>query len=281
MAVFQQRCIYSQINFLFYFRMFNNQYGQNPQQMNQPVQQQGQQMVGQQQQQMSQQMQAAAQQNMQQQPQQQVHEIDDPIIQIKKMVPKLKESLNSVMTISAKVLEFNSRVDYTGADQSRPPSVDQNIQTRRDLENSFEDFYHTADMLEAQIKLAQQQCMNTLQAVSTVGPQYVHLLPRGMPGAPAGMSNFELSRYNEYIDIVKDQISCATEASEILQSSYRNLRKIDVPGQQRRSQNTNNQNNRPGSGGPQQGGPQSPAVSSPGMAQGPGTPGSAPITSQS
>ena len=51
-----------------------------------------------------------------------------------------------------------------------------------------------------------------------------------MPGAPAGMSNFELSRYNEYIDIVKDQISCATEASEILQSSYRNLRKIDVPG---------------------------------------------------
>ena len=132
-----------------------------------------------------------------------------------------------------------------------------------------------------------------------------------MPGAPAGMSNFELSRYNEYIDIVKDQISCATEASEILQSSYRNLRKIDVPGkqqkwktfwkifeikwnflkllkncllklligQQRRSQNTNNQNNRPGSGGPQQG-PQSPAVSSPGMAQGPGTPG-APITSQS
>ena len=181
------------------------------------------------------------------------------------------------MTISAKVLEFNSRVDYTGADQSRPPSVDQNIQTRRDLENSFEDFYHTADMLEAQIKLAQQQCMNTLQAVSTVGPQYVHLLPRGenfsfyyvilhhngqnpylsacsqilficfsniwawkytqvyvsflgMPGAPAGMSNFELSRYNEYIDIVKDQISCATEASEILQSSYRNLRKIDVPG---------------------------------------------------
>ena len=176
--------------------MFNNQYGQNPQQMNQPVQQQGQQMGQQpvQQQQMNQQMQAAAQQNMQQQqPQQQVHEIDDPIIQIKwvfsflqkyrirfrKMVPKLKESLNSVMTISAKVLEFNSRVDYTGADQSRPPSVDQNIQTRRDLENSFEDFYHTADMLEAQIKLAQQQCMNTLQAVSTVGPQYVHLLPRG------------------------------------------------------------------------------------------------------
>ena len=48
------------------------------------------------------------------------------------------------------------------------------------------------------------------------------------------MSNFELSRYNEYIDIVKDQISCATEASEILQSSYRNLRKIDVPGKQQK-----------------------------------------------
>ena len=95
------------------------------------------------------------------------------------MVPKLKESLNSVMTISSKVLEFNCRVDYTGGDQTRPPSVDQNIQTRRDLENAFEEFYHTADLLEAQIKLAQQQCMNTLQAVSTVGPQYVHFI-RGL-----------------------------------------------------------------------------------------------------
>ena len=114
----------------------------------------------------------------------------------------------------------------------------------------------------------------------------------GMQGTPAGMNNFELGRYNEYIEIVKDQISCATEASEILQSSYRNLRKIDVPGKffwkkniflsstqtgqtQRRQQNTNNQNNRPGSVAPSN--PQSPAVSSPGVAGGggggPTTPG--------
>ena len=92
------------------------------------------------------------------------------------MVPKLKDSLNSVMTISSKVLEFNCRVDHTTSDQPRPPSCDQNIQTRRDLENAFEEFYHTADLLESQIKLAQQQCMNTLQAVSTVSPQYVHLI---------------------------------------------------------------------------------------------------------
>ena len=54
----------------------------------------------------------------------------------------------------------------------------------------------------------------------------------GMQAVPQGMNNFELGRYNEYIEIVKDQISCATEASEILQSSYRNLRKIpeNVPG---------------------------------------------------
>merc|ERR1711935_258877 len=272
------------------FMFAQNQYQQNPPQMAPGQQQQQQQQVpGQQQQQpqmapgqqvpaQPQQMQqataaAAAAAAAAQQQQQTVHEIDDPIIQIKKMVPKLKESLNSVMTISSKVLEFNCRVDYTGGDQTRPPTVDQNIQTRRDLENAFEEFYHTADLLEAQIKLAQQQCMNTLQAVSTVGPQYVHFI-RGMQGTPAGMNNFELGRYNEYIEIVKDQISCATEASEILQSSYRNLRKIDVPGQtQRRQQNTNNQNNRPGSVAPSN--PQSPAVSSPGVAGGggPTTPG--------
>ena len=91
--------------------MFNNQYGQNPQQMNQPVQQQGQQMVGQQQQaqqqQMNQQMQAAAQQNMQQQqPQQQVHEIDDPIIQIKWVFSfknRFKSSLEKWFQSSKKV----------------------------------------------------------------------------------------------------------------------------------------------------------------------------------
>ena len=31
-----------------------------------------------------------------------------------------------------------------------------------------------ADLLEAQIKLAQQQCMNTLQACSTVAAQFIH-----------------------------------------------------------------------------------------------------------
>ena len=38
----------------------------------------------------------------------------------------------------------------------------------------FFDLVCLADLLEAQIKLAQQQCMNTLQACSTVAAQFIH-----------------------------------------------------------------------------------------------------------
>merc|ERR1712176_544137 len=127
-------------------KMFGqNQYQQNQQQMNQQMNQPGVQQAGPNQQMPQQGMppNAAAMQSQQQQamqqgaplgaprpqnmPQQQqpVMEIDDPVIQIKKMVPKLKDSLNSVMTISSKVLEFNCRVDHTASDQSRPPTSDQ------------------------------------------------------------------------------------------------------------------------------------------------------------
>jgi len=139
--------------------------------------------------------------------------------------------------------------------------------------------------LEAQIKLAQQQCLNTYQAVNTVAANYIHW-NKGV----GGPTNFELSKYNDYIEIVKDQINCATEASEILQRSYRDLQNIDIPGaNQRRAQMNNaqmNQNNNrnqqisqsasspasavgAGSGGPASQGP----VGSPAVAQ-PATPAS-------
>ena len=41
-------------------------------------------------------------------------------------------------------------------------------------EKKIEKFLILADLLEAQIKLAQQQCMNTLQACSTVAAQFIH-----------------------------------------------------------------------------------------------------------
>ena len=43
-------------------------------------------------------------------------------------------------------------------------------------------------------------------------------------------TNFDLSKYNDYIEIVRDQIKCAQEASHILQRSYQDLQNIDIPG---------------------------------------------------
>jgi len=178
-------------------------------------------------------------------------DIDDPIYQLKKMVPKLKESLHSVMTISSTVLARNTQVDYTGDGERR--TVQSTDHHRQELEKSFEQFYHVADLLEAQIKLAQQQCMNTLQACSTVAAQFIHF--NKVDPQSRMPANFDLSKYNDYIEIVRDQIKCAQEASHILQRSYQDLQNIDIPG--RRNPNTNNQNNTRSAA------PTSPAASTP------------------
>jgi len=178
-------------------------------------------------------------------------DIDDPIYQLKKMVPKLKESLHSVMTISSTVLARNTQVDYTGDGERR--TVQSSDVHRQELEKSFEQFYHVADLLEAQIKLAQQQCMNTLQACSTVAAQFIHF--NKVDQQTRMPTNFDLSKYNDYIEIVRDQIKCAQEASHILQRSYQDLQNIDIPG--RRNPNTNNQNNTRSNA------PSSPAASTP------------------
>jgi len=191
----------------------NHQMAPNPNQMGQTQNQMGQNMGGQQ------------------------SDIDDPIYQLKKMVPKLKESLHSVMTISSTVLARNTQVDYTGDGERR--TVQSTDIHRQELEKSFEQFYHVADLLEAQIKLAQQQCMNTLQACSTVAAQFIHF--NKVDPQSRMPTNFDLSKYNDYIEIVRDQIKCAQEASHILQRSYQDLQNIDIPG--RRNPNTNNQNN--------------------------------------
>ena len=51
-------------------------------------------------------------------------------------------------------------------------SVSRKIVRERNFEKFW--FQFLADLLEAQIKLAQQQCMNTLQACSTVAAQFIH-----------------------------------------------------------------------------------------------------------
>ena len=41
------------------------------------------------------------------------------------------------------------------------------------------------------------------------------------------MGSMELPRYNEYLDIIKDQINCANEATAILQKTYNELQSVD------------------------------------------------------
>ena len=59
----------------------------------------------------------------------------------------------------------------------------------------------------------------------------------------------ELNRYNDYIDIIKDQISCANEATQILQKTYNDLQSVDQNFQQ-------HVRGRSGGGGSGQGGQQ-------------------------
>ena len=53
---------------------------------------------------------------------------------------------------------------------------------RKDLEEAFEEFYHNTDLMESNIRLALQQCLNTLQVIQTIAPSHVNfLIPQRQP----------------------------------------------------------------------------------------------------
>ena len=53
---------------------------------------------------------------------------------------------------------------------------------RKDLEEAFEEFYHNTDLMETNIRLALQQCLNTLQVIQTIAPSHVNfLIPQRQP----------------------------------------------------------------------------------------------------
>lgn len=56
---------------------------------------------------------------------------------------------------------------------------------RTNLEHAFEDFYHQADLLEATIRLAQQQCLNTFASVASISSNHIHFLTPPRNGPPS------------------------------------------------------------------------------------------------
>ena len=64
---------------------------------------------------------------------------------------------------------------------------------RTNLERAFEDFYHQADLLEATIRLAQQQCLNTFASVASVSSSHIHFLTQPRNGPPRELFYFYMS----------------------------------------------------------------------------------------
>merc|ERR1711937_1097665 len=190
-------------------------------------------------QQAQQQQQQQAQLNQQQQ-QQAAAQAEDPIVKIKELVPKLKAALSLIMDRASKALLNNKKID----DVQNGLKAENSSEFRTNLEHAFEDFYHQADLLEATIRLAQQQCLNTFASVASISSNHIHFLTPPRNGPP-NLGSMELPRYNEYLDIIKDQINCANEATAILQKTYNELQSVDQNFQQhvRRGANQSANNN--------------------------------------
>jgi len=236
-------------------QMMSQQHQMSQQNMNQMQQAQQQQQnnaqnnsIQQQQMQQQQQAQQQAQLNQQQQ-QQAAAQAEDPIVKIKELVPKLKGALSLIMDRASKALLNNKKID----DVQNGLKAENSSEFRTNLEHAFEDFYHQADLLEATIRLAQQQCLNTFASVASISSNHIHFLTPPRNGPP-NLGSMELPRYNEYLDIIKDQINCANEATAILQKTYNELQSVDQNFQQhvRRGANQSANNNANNSNPPTQ-----------------------------
>jgi len=212
------------------------------QQQQQPPTQAGPQQQQQQQQQQQNQLQQQQAQQAMQAAQRAAAQAEDPIVKIKELVPKLKQSLNTIMTKSSVALLNNASIDNMQNVEKEQGQTSlkaaHSSDVRQSLENAFEDFYHSADLLEAMIRLAQQQCLNTFSTVATIEPRQIHFSNRN---ANPQSNSVELSRYNEYIDIIKNQIQCANEATQILQKTYTELQSVDQNFQQHVRRNPSQQ----------------------------------------
>jgi len=184
---------------------------------------------------------------------------EDAIRSIKYLAKEdgFKNSLTKLMEVASKAFLSNATADNIQSMETEQKQRGCGTDLRKDLEEAFEEFYHNTDLMETNIRLALQQCLNTLQVIQTIAPSHVNfLIPQRQP--PSTTAAMDFKEYNKFVEIVKEQIECAKETTKILQESHRDLHKVgsNFPirrpqqnQQQQMQQQQQQQQNRPGTPG--------------------------------
>ncbi|CAG5097694.1 Oidioi.mRNA.OKI2018_I69.XSR.g15190.t1.cds [Oikopleura dioica] len=189
------------------------------------------------------------------------NEPEDAIRSIKHLAKEdgFKNSLTKLMEVASKAFLSNATADNIQSMETEQKQRGCGTDLRKDLEEAFEEFYHNTDLMESNIRLALQQCLNTLQVIQTIAPSHVNfLIPQRQP--PSTNAAMDFKEYNKFVEIVKEQIECAKETTKILQESHRDLHKVGSnfpirrpqPNQQQQQQQMPQgqmQQNRPGTPG--------------------------------
>ena len=85
------------------------------------------------------------------------------------------------------------------------------------------------------------ECFGFVICLAPKHENFCYHVLQDMYTACSESNSVELSRYNEYIDIIKNQIQCANEATQILQKTYTELQSVDQNFQQHVRRNPSQQ----------------------------------------
>ncbi|XP_074662156.1 mediator of RNA polymerase II transcription subunit 29-like [Tubulanus polymorphus] len=148
-----------------------------------------------------------------QQQQQQVAEVD-PVIKVRLLIPRLKESLSNLMKIAAQNFHHNAQVDNCSKSEAPLQRFDK----------SLEEFYSMCDQIEINLRLA-VECNNLNTDSMKNTPVPVHSGKQDLP--PPGQ---EMQSYPQFIGTIKQQISCAKEIHDSLLDCAKKIQaNIDRP----------------------------------------------------
>ncbi|KAL7848557.1 hypothetical protein SRHO_G00201800 [Serrasalmus rhombeus] len=134
-------------------------------------------------------------------PQQQQQQQDfDPVHRFKMLIPQLKESLQSVMSVASQNFAHNTSIDN---------GVKSNDGTVQRFDKSLEEFYALCDQLELCLRLA-HECLSQSIDSAKHSPNLVPTATK-----PDTVQTESLS-YSQYLSMIKSQISCAKDIHNAL-----------------------------------------------------------------
>ncbi|XP_017578597.1 mediator of RNA polymerase II transcription subunit 29 isoform X2 [Pygocentrus nattereri] len=136
----------------------------------------------------------------QQQQQQQQQQDFDPVHRFKMLIPQLKESLQSVMSVASQNFAHNTSIDN---------GVKSNDGTVQRFDKSLEEFYALCDQLELCLRLA-HECLSQSIDSAKHSPNLVPTATK-----PDTVQTESLS-YSQYLSMIKSQISCAKDIHNAL-----------------------------------------------------------------